>query len=401
MDPVDYAQIVETIKNSASVQRIFNFNDSIEKELITDWKNLAKIYSPSKNEKKRAEYIVKRFREIGLKDSHIDVHGNAVGTIEGEKQGPTTVFLGTMDDLATVAEMVKTGDKLIEEKEGKLIGPGTNSSATCTSIIGLARMFTSPDFKFKGRIILVGLVQEETGLTGIKGFLADHPNEVDFLIDIMAGIGRLSYGALGINWFKIHFSGQRAHTLRGDGPNVTKGVAKAVTRIWELERPSEPEEKKVFLNISMLGAGKVFNHRHDDGWFSVDIRSSDNDNLNALKSEIIQTVEETARKEELGYWIEEESGSPAGIIPGSRNSALVRVAEEATKSLGYEISVSPRGSSNMNVGVSQNVLSISTGGSRGGERNTPNEYANIEPVLTGIKLNFLIGYTLSTLWFSV
>ena len=185
MDSVDYAQIVETIKNSAPVQRIFNFNDSIEKELITDWKNLAKIYSPSKNEKKRAEYIVKRFREIGLKDSHIDVHGNAVGTIEGEKQGPTTVFLGTMDDLSTVAEMVKTGDKQIAEKDGKLIGPGTNSSATCTSIIGLARMFTSPDFKFKGRIILVGLVQEETGLTGIKGFLADHPNEVDFLIDSM------------------------------------------------------------------------------------------------------------------------------------------------------------------------------------------------------------------------
>ena len=400
MNSVDYTQIVKTVKSLDQVQRSFNFSDSIEEALISDWKKLAMIYAPSKNEKMRAEYISKRFSEIGLKDVHIDRHGNAVGLIESEKSGPTTVFLGTMDDLATVAELVKNWDKPIQEKDGKLFGPGTNSSATCTTIIGLARLFTQPHLNLKGRIYFIGLVQEETGLNGIKGFLADHSNEVDYLVESGAGIGRLSYGALGINWFKIHFSGPRAHTLRGDGPNVTKGVAKAVTRVWKLERPSEPEEKKVFLNISMLGAGKVFNHRHDDGWFSVDIRSSDNDNLNAFKSEIIQTVEEAAREEELGYWIEEESGSPAAIIPGSRNSSLVRVAEEATKSFGYDVSVSPRGSSNMNVGVSQSILSISTGGNRGGERNTPNEYANIEPVLKGIKLNFLIGYILSMLQIS-
>jgi acetylornithine deacetylase/succinyl-diaminopimelate desuccinylase-like protein len=396
MDSINYTQMVGTVKHSIPVQDIFSFCDSIGRQLIKDWKKLAKIFSPSKNERIRAEYITKRFNEIGLDEVEIDQHGNAVGSIEGKQPGPTIVFFGTMDDLATVAEMVKQWEGPIQERDGKLIGPGTNSSATCTTILGLAYLFTQTNLNLRGRIYLVGLVQEETGLTGIKGFLEDRPNEIDYIIDIMAGIGRISYGALGINWFKVHFTGPKAHTLRGDGPNVTKGVAKAVNIIWELTRPSEPESKKVFLNISMLGAGKVFNHRHNDGWFSVDLRSSDNYNLNSFKSEIIKIVEKVAEDEELGCWIEEVSGSPAGIIPGSRNSPLVRIAEEATKSLGYDVMVSSRGSSNMNVGINQNILSISTGGSRGGQRNTPDEYANIEPVLTGIKLNFLIGYILST-----
>jgi hypothetical protein len=71
------------------------------------------------------------------------------------------------------------------------------------------------------------------------------------------------------------------------------------------------------------------------------------------------------------------------------------VAEEATKILGSEVSLSNRGSSNMNVGIARQILSISTGGGRGGNRNTIEEYANIKPNLTGIKLNFLIGFILT------
>ena len=39
--------------------------------------------------------------------------------------------------------------------------------------------------------------------------------------------------------------------------------------------------------------------------------------------------------------------------------------------------------------------SFSTGGDRGGGRDTTEEYANIDPVLDGIKLNFLIGFILT------
>jgi hypothetical protein len=48
----------------------------------------------------------------------------------------------------------------------------------------------------------------------------------------------------------------------------------------------------------------------------------------------------------------------------------------------------------MNAGIVAGISSISAGGDRGGGRDTPEEYANVEPVLAGVKLHFLIGYAL-------
>ena len=370
------------------VKTVFERFEDFKPEIVEEWKRIARIYAPSGDEAQRAEYIAGRFRELGIDNAHVDGTGNAVAMID-RGEGATVAFIGTMDDLATVADMVKAWGRPIEEREGRLIGPGTNSSATCASLLGLARLFTLTSIQFSGKIYLVGAVQEETGLTGVKGFIEDHPREIDYLVEVSGGLGRISYGALGIHWFKVHFKGPRAHTLRGPGPNVTKGVAKSVTRVFSIPLPEE-----AFLNVSMLGAGKVYNHRSDDGWHSVDLRSIDNEALKRIKGEILTIVAEVAEGERLEWWIEPYSESPASQLPGARDSRLVRVAEEATKILGVEPTLSERGSSNMNAGIAAAISSISAGGSRGGGRDTPEEFANVEPVLAGVKLHFLIGYIL-------
>ncbi|MCP4711530.1 MAG: M20/M25/M40 family metallo-hydrolase [Planctomycetes bacterium] len=393
----DYKKIVAEVNSSKTVQTVFDEFENQIPQIKTAWKEMARLYSPSGNEALRARYIVGKFKSYGIESARIDSHGNAVGMVEGKTEGPAIVFLGTMDDLATVAEMVKTWDKAIEEKDGRLIGPGTNSSATCATLLGVARLFTLEEVSFAGKVYFVGVVQEETGLTGIKGFLDDHPGEIDYVVDIMSGIGSISYGAIGIHWFKIHFKGNRGHTLSGGLPNVTRAVAQAVDRIFDLTVPKSPADKRSHLNISMLGAGSVFNHKHDDGWFSVDLRSMDNDVLNGLKREIFTIAEEVAAVHGFEYLVENYSEVPAGQIPGARDSDLVRIAEEATLLLGSGASLGNSGSSNMNVGIAHRIPSISTGGSRGSGRNTFDEYANVEPNLTGIKLNFLIGYIITNM----
>ena len=385
----DYTKQVSNYWNSKVVTFAFKKFDGYHSEIIEEWKKMALIYSPSGNEVLRAEYLVKKFKEYGIDNAHIDNSGNSVALID-KGEGPTVTILGTMDDLATVADLVKIYDKPIIEKDGKLIGPGTHISAILSNMLVLAKLFTLPEIQFNGKIYLVGVVQEETGLIGVKGFLRDHPGEVDYLIDIMGGIGRMSYGGIGIHWFKVHFKGPKAHTLRGPGPNITKGVAKAIPRVFSLPIPENS-----YLNISMLGAGKVFNHRGDDGWFSVDLRSLENSVIEEMKAKIMKIADEVAVEEELEAWIEPVVVTPAGQIPGARNSPLTRVAEEIVKIMGYEPTLSNRGSCNMNVGVAQGVLSISTGGDRGGARDSVESYANIEPVMLGAKWVFLISYILT------
>lgn len=390
----DYETLAAETYHDPRISALLRDFDNDHAELLGDWIALAGTVSPSGREILRARYLTRRMREIGIPDVSIDRSGNAVGRLPGTGEGPSIAFLGTMDDLATVAQMVEQAGSPPLEKDGKLLGPGTNSSASCVNLLGLARLFTSPGIRLRGTIYLVGVVQEETGLTGIKGFLDDHPDEIDDVIDVTAGIGRISYGALGIHWFKIHFKGPRGHTLRQRFPNVTRGIAKAVGRISDLP-VSAAEETRTFLNIAMLNAGQVYNHKPDDGWFSVDLRSIDNPTLLETKNKILCIAEEVAAEEELEWELEIYSESPAGQIPGHRDSPLVRIAEEATKILGFTPELSNRGSSNMNVGINRNIPSISVGGQRGGNRDLPDEYANIEPVFTGMKLNFLIGYILA------
>lgn len=385
----DYPNLVSEYWNSKVVNYAFLKFDEYVPEMIKEWKKIALIYAPSGNELLRAEYLVKKFKEFGIDNAHIDNNGNAVALID-KGEGPTVTILGTMDDLATVADLVKTWDKPIEELDGKLIGPGTHISGILSNLLILAKLLMLPQVLFKGKIYLVGVVQEETGLIGVKGFLSDHPDEVDYLIDIMGGIGRMSYGGIGIHWFKVHFKGPKAHTLGGPGPNVTKGVAKAIPQIFSLPLPENS-----YLNISMLGAGKVFNHRGDDGWFSVDLRSLDNSVIDEIKTKIWNIADQVAEEENLEEWIEPVVETPAGQIPGARYSPLTRVAEEIVKIMGYEPKLSNRGSCNMNVGVAKGILSISTGGDRGGARDSIESYANIVPVMQGAKWVFMISYILA------
>jgi acetylornithine deacetylase/succinyl-diaminopimelate desuccinylase-like protein len=389
-----YAELVRSLRRSGQTQSAFVYLDALKPELLTRWAEVSSIYSPSGHEASRAEYMVERLRECGFKNAHIDDHGNAVAWLEGEDEGPTLAFFGTMDDLATVAEMVKNTGEDRRIADGRIHGPGTNIGATLVTVLALAKLLRLPDQGIRGRVYLVCVTQEETGLAGARGFIEDHVNEIDFLVDVMAGIGRICYGALGIHWFKVHFKGPRGHTLRSEGPNVTKGVAGAVDRVWALDIPSEPEEDRVYLNISMLGAGKVYNHKHDDGWFSVDLRSLNDKNLEETRRRIVEIAEDVAATEGLGFWVEDNQKGSAGLLPGARESELVRVAEESCMVLGVEPNVSPRGSSNMNVGIRLGISSISIGGERGGGRNTAGEYANLEPVFKGVRWCYLTAKTL-------
>jgi putative aminopeptidase FrvX len=102
----DYREEVSAYWRSNVVKVIIEKFEGFKPEIVEDWKRIARIYAPSGNEVQRAEYIAKRLRKIGIDNAHVDGNGNAVALID-RGEGPTVAFIGTMDDLATVADMVK------------------------------------------------------------------------------------------------------------------------------------------------------------------------------------------------------------------------------------------------------------------------------------------------------
>ena len=150
-----YPDLVRSLSQSGQVKSAFAYLDALKPELLTHWAEVSSIYSPSGNEVLRAEFMVERLRECGLENAHIDGHVNAVSWLDGEDEGPTLVFFGTMDDLTTVAEMVKNTGKDRRIVEGRIHGPGTNIGATLVAVLALAKLLKLPDQSFRGRVYLV------------------------------------------------------------------------------------------------------------------------------------------------------------------------------------------------------------------------------------------------------
>lgn len=409
MNNGDFKEEVSKYYNNRTVNQVFDKLNEYREEIVLDWKKLAKIYSPSGGEIKRAEYILEKFRKFGISNSYIDDTGNVIGLIIGKEKGPCIAFSGTMDDMISIANRVKEWNKPIIEKNNMLIGPGTFITGSCISIIGLAKLFSLPELQFNGNIFLVGVAKEEQSLEGIRGFLKDHGGKIDFYIDVMGGVGRMYYGALGITMLKGHFKGPCGHTLSGGLPNVTRGIAKAIDKIYSIPLPSETKEKKVvdfgigridlcghYLNIAMLNASDAINHKSEDGWFSVDLRSINNDVIESVKSQIQTIVEKVANEENLEWWIETISDIPGGQLPEARNSRLVRIAEEVMNNFCPEIHISNMGSTNMNIGILNRIPSIMIAGKEGGNRDTFEEFGNIFYIFMGIKAHFLLGFILTS-----
>ena len=87
--------------------------------------------------------------------------------------------------------------------------------------------------------------------------------------------------------------------------------------------------------------------------------------------------------------------TPGGQVPGAETSELVLSAAAISRHMGYEPSLSNSGSSNMNVAVAGGTLSIGLGGSRGGQRGQPEEWADIDGMMRTAKqvllLSVLVG----------
>ena len=101
-------------------------------------------------------------------------------------------------------------------------------------------------------------------------------------------------------------------------------VARAIDRIYQLKVPTNPSSN---LNIGMLGGSEVVNAKAADAWFTVDLRSTSNDVIADLEKQIKTILDEEAKRAGMTVKTDVISTSPAAVLPGNRDSRLVKIAE--------------------------------------------------------------------------
>ena len=371
------------------VQDALSYIDAHFDEQVAEWIRITQTPAPSRQEAERARYVMEQFTQLGL-EVRSDSIGNVIAWRRGSGDGPTVVFAAHMD---TVHPMET--DVTVTRRDGRLFAPGVfDNSASVANMLAAARALHHAGLRTKGHVIFIGTAQEELGLKGMQYWLDYNPEVADMLIALDGGLGPVLYGALGIYWSRLVFSGDGSHTIFSRGkPHPGKAAARCMLDIYDIPLPPMEAWVGAIYNVGMLRGGHVVNAIPQEIFFTVDLRTVDPALLAQLDTAIVSTCDRAARRESVRFareWIQRsEAGGRPEDLTDRRAHPLVQTAVDVLRYLGYDFGERPEvrasGSTDANAGVVRGIPSISVGRSRGGDQHTVNEWAEIEPARIGTK----------------
>jgi acetylornithine deacetylase/succinyl-diaminopimelate desuccinylase-like protein len=281
-------------------------------------------------------------------------------------------------------------------RDGRVYAPGVgDDTRNIEALLATIRALDAARIKTKGDLVFLFTTDEEVGMTGAKQYTKDNKGKVDYYVALDGGYEGFTYAGIGINWYRHHFIGPGGHTRSRTPPySATLPLARAIARIYELKVPTSPSSN---LNIGMLGGSEVVNAKAADAWFSVDLRSTSNDVIADLEKKIAMILDEEATRAGVTVKTEVISASPAAILPGNRESNLVKIAEAVHRAMGFDPPIGNAGSNNSSAALLQGINSISTGAGPCSDSHALTENCEIEPLYKGIKKLLLLEVALAGL----
>ncbi len=373
------------------VQRALSALDASTPAMAQGLAALGAIESPSGAEHQRAAEVARRMRAIGLTDVRVDAQPNVIGRIPGTS-GRAIVFVSTLDDLASIPAMQRAAGRPPRIEGTRVVGPGTNTSATTQAMLAAAEALLASGAKPTHDLVFAAVAQEETGLIGMKALYTEYRDRADAFVDILGDGRSITYGALGIHWWRVVARGPGGHSLNGGVPNVNQAIGRAVDRILSLPQPpASNNPQRSILNVAMLQSGAVFNHKPDSGWFSLDIRSLDAEVIARNEAAVQRILDEVAKETGISLTMLPVNRTPGGQIAGADTSRLVQASVAIARHLGLQPTLGNAGSANLNVAIGGGTLAIGLGGERGGARGQPGEFADVPAMVRTAKHVLLLA----------
>lgn len=389
--PSQFADQVKEIQNNQRVKVANEYIDRNHAGILREWIQITEINAPSGHEQARAKYVEKLLRQYKLQNIHYDSVGNLIAVRKGTGGGRKVVFDAHLDTVFQPGLKIKA-----TVRDGRVYAPGVgDDTRNIEALLATIRALDAAQIKTKGDLVFVFTVEEETSFAGVKNFVEENKGKFDYYIALDGGYEGFTYGGIGINWYRHHFIGPGGHTRSRTPPySASLPLARAISRIYELTVPKNPSSN---LNIGMLGGSEVVNAKASDAWFAVDLRSTSNEVIADLEKKISVILEEEAKRANMKLKTDVISTSPAAIIPGHRDSDLVKMAEAVHRAMGFDPPITNTGSNDSSVALLQGIPSISTGAGPCDDSHALTENCEIEPFYKGIKKILLLELALAQL----
>ena len=386
-----YIADLKAITDRADIKAANDYIDRNHESILHEWIAITEINAPSGHEQQRAKYIESLLRKYHLDDVHYDSARNLIAVRKGTGGGPMIVFDAHMDTVFQPGLQIKA-----TIRDGKVYAPGIgDDTRNVEALLTTIRALNEAKIKTKGDLVFVFTVEEETTFRGVKTYVNENKSKINHYIALDGGYEGFTYAGIGINWYRHHFIGPGGHTRSRTPPySATLPLARAIERIYQLQVPALPSSN---LNIGMLGGSEVVNAKASDAWFTVDLRSTSNEVIADLEKQIKTILDDEAERVGMKVKTDVISTSLAAMIPGHRESYLVRMSEAVHRVMGFDPPITNSGSNNSSAALLAGISSISTGAGPCDGAHSLAENCEIEPLYTGIKKVLLLEVALTGL----
>jgi len=363
-----------------------NFSQQVEQ-----WITISEIPAPPGQEEQRGRYISAQFRKLGLKPESDEI-GNVWVVIKGEKRGPSLLYAAHMDTVFDADTDVQ-----VTRKNGRLYGPGVwDNSASVANMLAVVEAMVKTGYQPHSDVTFLATVQEEAGLIGMKYFMEQQGDNIDYVAALDGNLGPILYGALGIYWIDMFFTAAGAHTVNSyNQPHPAKAAAQCILDIYDIDLDVKKEQETPLgiYNVGQVHGGKIYNGIPPEVKVTVDLRSADPKELARLNNEITKTCNNAAERENvsftLSYKVKNAAGGTIDKMKPAFNSDFVQTimsiqAYTGALKSGQEPAIAT-GSTDANIGVVLGLPSFSMGRSYGKDQHTLGEWADIASAKIGTR----------------
>lgn len=363
---------VAQIMTTPHVVRALRFFETHADAITEEQIRICSIPASPFGEQERAEYLSRKFSDLGLTEVEIDGEGNCLGLLRGSSRAPLVVVSAHLDTVFS-----KDTNFEVVRRANKLFAPGiADDGCGLVALLALAQAIQAEQIPLEGSILFVGTVGEEGegNLRGVrhlftKGRWAKYIDA--FLSFDGPGVDRITNRALGSRRYRVDVSGPGGHSWGDFGlPNPVHALGRAISRLAAYPAPKEP---RTTFNVGRIEGGRSVNAIPSEAVMEVDLRSTADVELQRLDAFFRRAVkdavdEENARRRAgdalLKLKVDLIGERPTGETPA--DSPLVEVALEATKLLGVEPRLDQSSTdSNLPISLGIPAITLGAGGTSG------------------------------------
>lgn len=392
-------QTLDKLLALESVQKAMAFAEQDAEQTLENQMELCKIEAPTFHEQQKAARYAEMYQELGLKDVHIDEHGNVVGVRPGVGGGKKVLMEGHMDTVFPL------GTNPQPRREGsRVYAPGiVDDTRGMVVPLSVVRSLNAAGIQTKGDLVCVGTVEEE-GIGSFGGILywLEH-NTVDASISVDGGgFEGVVYEATGHMTCEatFHGIGGHAHGAFGQVANPLNAAARAVAKIADFQVPSDPKTSFCVSNFH-AGNDAGIHAIVPEATIKFNFRSDSQQVLDELYQRILTALqeacdEETARwgKDTITFTHKRYCNVPAGTQ--DIHSPMVEGAYAAIQATGCDPYFLQGGSTNCNMAIGKNIPAVCLGiGGVDSGAHTLNEFFETTDAHKGVQEAMLLALLLA------